>query len=105
MGVDEDAAQGRGVPAGALAGSDSAGIQIAGDLTEGCLGQELAEDALDDGGLVLVDAESSARLVAVGSADPAVPVGGASGRRVSLGAALLGLPGGADGLKLDLALG
>src|SRR5699024_2735649 len=102
---DEDAAQGGGVPAGALAGSDSAGIQLAGDLTERCLGQELAEDALDDGGFGLVDAESSALLAAVSGADPPVPEGSSSGGRVPLGAAPLSVAGGTDGLEPDLTLG
>lgn len=93
------------MPAEALARPESLAVEVAGDLTERCLGQKLAEDALDDGGLVLVDAESSALLVAVSGADPPVPEGSSSGRRVSLGAALLGVPGGADGLELDLALG
>src|SRR5699024_12017732 len=75
------------------------------DLTERCLGQELAEDALDDGRFVLVDAESSALLVAVRGADPPVPEGSSSGGRVALGAALLGVAGGTDGLEPDLTLG
>src|SRR5699024_3487295 len=53
VGVDEDAAQGGGVPAEALARPESLAVEVAGDLTERCLGQELAEDALDDGGFVI----------------------------------------------------
>lgn len=93
------------MPAEALARPESLAVEVAGDLTERCLGQELAEDALDDGGFVLVDAESSALLVAVSGADPPVPEGSSSGGRVALGAALLGVAGGTDGLEPDLTLG